>query len=106
MRNQESAGLKLVGEPAHGDSKEKHRFFLRPYEDAAFTKRPKCESKTKLRKSPLVIHIEPGQLFVLNKHCRQSQRPRQMQCPESRSVRGWFYPPSLAHSTSISTRKK
>ena len=47
-----------------------HRFFLNPYEDAAFTKCPKCESKTKVRKFPLVIHIEPSQLFVLNKRCR------------------------------------
>ena len=47
-----------------------HRFFLNPYEDAAFTKCPKCESKTKVRKFPLVIHIEPDQLFVLNKQCR------------------------------------
>lgn len=47
-----------------------HRFFLNPYEDAAFTKCPKCESKTKVRKFPLVIHIEPDQLFILNKKCR------------------------------------
>jgi len=47
-----------------------HRFFLNPYEDAAFTKCPKCEGKTKVRKFPLVIHIEPRQLFVLNKQCR------------------------------------
>lgn len=47
-----------------------HRFFLNPYEDAAFTKCPKCESKTKVRKFPLVIHIEPCQLFILNKQCR------------------------------------
>lgn len=47
-----------------------HRFFLNPHEDMAFTKCPKCESKTMVRKFPLVIHIEPGQLFVLNKQCR------------------------------------
>ena len=39
-----------------------HRFFLNPYEDMAFTKCPKCEAKTKVRKFPLVIHIEPTQL--------------------------------------------
>lgn len=47
-----------------------HRFFLNPYEDAAFTKCPKCEGKTKVRKFPLVIHIDPSQLFLLNKQCR------------------------------------
>ncbi len=47
-----------------------HRFFLNPYEDAAFTKCPKCESKTMVRKFPLVVHIEADQLFILNKQCR------------------------------------
>jgi len=48
----------------------KHFFFLNPYDDAAFTRCPKCQTKTKLRKFPLVIHIEPGQLLLLNKICR------------------------------------
>lgn len=48
----------------------KHLFFLNPYEDAAFTRCPKCQSKTKIRKFPLVIHIEPRQLLLLNKMCR------------------------------------
>ncbi|MBW4642077.1 MAG: hypothetical protein KME23_03520 [Goleter apudmare HA4340-LM2] len=50
--------------------KERHNFFLNPYEDCAFTKCPKCEAKTKIRKFPLVIHIEPQQLFFLNKQCK------------------------------------
>ena len=50
--------------------KRGHYFFLNPYEDAAFTKCPKCRAKTKIRKFPLVIHIDPQQLFVLNKKCR------------------------------------
>lgn len=50
--------------------KKKHRFFLNPYKDTAFTKCPRCETKTKLRKFPLVIHINPNQLFTLNKICR------------------------------------
>ena len=49
---------------------KKHRFFLNPYVDCAFTKCPKCETKTKIRKFPLVIHIEPQQLFFLNKKCK------------------------------------
>jgi len=50
--------------------KRRHFFFLNPYKDAAFTRCPKCQSKTKVRKFPLVIHIEPRQLFLLNKACR------------------------------------
>lgn len=48
----------------------RHRFFLNPYVDAAFTKCPKCERPTRLRKFPMVILIEPDQFFVLNKQCR------------------------------------
>ncbi|MDZ8135749.1 MAG: hypothetical protein RM049_10660 [Nostoc sp. DedQUE04] len=50
--------------------KKRHRFFLNPYSDCAFTKCPKCDTKTRLRKFPLVIHIEPKQLFLLNKQCK------------------------------------
>ena len=48
----------------------RHYFFLNPYEDCAFTKCPKCNEKTMVRKFPLVIHIEPRQMFVLNKNCK------------------------------------
>ena len=51
-------------------TKTRHYFFLNPYDDCAFTKCPKCDSKTKLRKYPLVIHIEPEQMFALNKKCK------------------------------------
>ncbi len=52
----------------------RHFFFLNPYEDAAFTKCPKCQAKTKLRRFPLVIHIEPRQLLLLNITCRYCPR--------------------------------
>lgn len=45
-------------------------FFLSPYPDMAFMRCPKCEGKTKQRKLPLVIHIEPNTLCALNKTCR------------------------------------
>ncbi len=45
-------------------------FFLNPYADVAFTRCPKCEAKTKQRKLPLVIHVEPQTICVLNKTCR------------------------------------
>lgn len=50
--------------------RRRYYFFLNPYGDAAFTKCPKCESNTKIRKFPLVIHIDPQQLLLLNKKCR------------------------------------
>lgn len=51
-------------------TKSRHYFFLNPYKDAAFTRCPKCQGKTKLRKFPLVIHVEPQQIVLLNKKCR------------------------------------
>jgi len=51
-------------------TKLRHYFFLNPYQDCAFTKCPKCNTPTKVRKFPLVIHVEPEQLFVLNKNCK------------------------------------
>ena len=56
--------------PELRDENTRHYFFLNPYEDAAFTRCPKCETKTLIRKFPLVVHIEPQQLFILNKKCR------------------------------------
>ena len=40
----------------------------------ACTKCPKCGAKSKVRKFPLVIHIEPDILFVLNNTCRYCTR--------------------------------
>ena len=48
----------------------RYYLFLNPYTDAAFTKCPKCETNTKVRKYCLMIHIEPRQLISLNKTCR------------------------------------
>ena len=49
---------------------ERYYFFLNTYNDMAFTRCPKCEEKTKLRKHCIVIHIEPKHIFSLNKYCR------------------------------------
>lgn len=48
----------------------RHKFFLNPYQDARFTSCPKCDGKTKLRKLPLFILVQPLQPIVLNKTCR------------------------------------
>ena len=48
----------------------RHNFFLNPYRDVRFSSCPMCGDKTRLRKFPLVIHIEPLNPVVLNKSCR------------------------------------
>jgi hypothetical protein len=49
---------------------KRHKFFFNTYDDCGFTKCPKCETKTKIRKYLLVIHVEPQQLLLLNKKCK------------------------------------
>lgn len=52
-----------------------HRFFLNPYEDAAFTRCPRCgKGPTRVRKVPLVVHVEPQLLVALNKTCKLCER--------------------------------
>jgi hypothetical protein len=48
----------------------RYAFVLNPYVDAGFTKCPRCEAKTRVRKLPLVIHGEGFGLVVLRKTCR------------------------------------
>ncbi|MCL4511611.1 MAG: hypothetical protein M1470_11135 [Bacteroidetes bacterium] len=47
----------------------RHYFFLNPYGYMAFSRCPKCEEKTKIRKCCLLIHVEPNFLLSLNKSC-------------------------------------
>ena len=47
-----------------------YRFFLNPYHDIRFTSCPQCRSKTRLRKFPLVIHVDPTHTLILGKTCR------------------------------------
>jgi hypothetical protein len=55
--------------PWPGKQPPRHRFFLNPYPDVRFTTCPLCGQKTRVRKLPLVIHIDPMQLVALNKTC-------------------------------------
>lgn len=49
----------------------KYYFFLNPYSDAAFTRCPKCEGKTKVKKIPLTIVMEKNKAILnLNKTCK------------------------------------
>jgi len=53
-----------------GKQPPRYRFFLNPYEDLRFTRCPQCEGKTRQRKLPLVIHVDPMFVLSLNKTCR------------------------------------
>ena len=47
-----------------------HKFFLNPYTDARFTRCPKCDRPTKLRKKPLLVLMKPVKAVSINKTCR------------------------------------
>src|SRR5438105_15688393 len=57
-----------------GKQPPRYRFFLNPYTDVRFTTCPQCRGKTRQRKLPLVIHIDPLQFVALNKACRYCPR--------------------------------
>ena len=48
----------------------RYAFVLNPHADAGFTKCPRCDTRTNLRKLPLVIHLEGFGLVLLGKTCR------------------------------------
>ena len=51
------------------------RFFLNPYVDQAFTRCPRCDrAPTKVRKTYLVVFVQPGLNMILNKVCRLCER--------------------------------
>ena len=49
-----------------GKQKPRHIFILNPYAYARFTVCPRCGGKTKIRKRPFVIHVDPMQLMLFN----------------------------------------
>lgn len=53
-----------------GRQATRYVFFLNPYEDLRWTSCPQCGVKTRQRKLPLVIFIEPNHVVALNKTCR------------------------------------
>jgi len=48
----------------------RYAFILNPHADTKFTKCPRCETKTNLRKLSLVIHVEGFGLVLVGKTCR------------------------------------
>src|SRR5213080_4577179 len=53
-----------------GKQTPRYRFFLNPYKDVRFSSCQQCGNKTRQRKLPLFIHIDPKQPLLLNKTCR------------------------------------
>ena len=48
----------------------RYSFFLNAYRDERFTRCPRCHATTRLRKIPLVIHVDSFGLVLLRKTCR------------------------------------
>jgi len=48
----------------------RYSFVLNQHSDVRFSKCPGCEGKTRVRKIPLVIHVDGAGLVVLRKTCR------------------------------------
>jgi hypothetical protein len=48
----------------------RYSLVLNPHAAARFSSCPQCKTKTRLRKIPLVIHVDGAGLFVLRKTCR------------------------------------
>lgn len=59
-----------MAENRFGQLPPRYTFALNPYQDARFSKCPKCNRATYLRKFPLLIHIDEYGPIVLGKTCR------------------------------------
>ena len=56
--------------PRFGKLAPMYSFALNPYDDARFSRCPNCGERTKLRKVPLFVHIDPLIPMVINKTTR------------------------------------
>jgi hypothetical protein len=48
----------------------KYSFMINPYPDERVSRCPLCDRKSRQRKLPILIHINPKQLIVMNYTCR------------------------------------
>jgi hypothetical protein len=53
-----------------GGMPSKYGFMVNPYPEERVSRCPLCEQKSKQRKTPILIHIVPKHLIVLNYTCR------------------------------------
>ena len=58
------------GLPRLGKLPPLYRFILNPYTEARFSRCPSCEQKTRQRKVPLFIHVDPLHSIALGYTCR------------------------------------
>ena len=56
--------------PRLGALPPRYSFLLNPYPHERFTRCPRCKSTTRLRKIPLVVHVDSLGLVLLRKSCR------------------------------------
>jgi hypothetical protein len=56
--------------PQLGELPPMYNFIMNPYPDHRLSSCPLCEQKSRQRKLPLLIHIDPRQLIALNYTCR------------------------------------
>lgn len=56
--------------PRMGTLPPRYAFFLNAHRDERFTRCPRCHATTRLRKIPLVIHVDSFGLMLLRKTCR------------------------------------
>jgi hypothetical protein len=56
--------------PRMGALPPRYSFFLNPHRDERFTRCPRCRATTRIRKIPLVIHVNSFGLALLRKTCR------------------------------------
>jgi YgiT-type zinc finger domain-containing protein len=59
-----------VKQPKFGGLPPKYGFMINPYPEERINRCPLCEKKARQRKTPLVIHVDPKHLIVLNYTCR------------------------------------
>jgi hypothetical protein len=56
--------------PRFGAGEPRYQFVMNPFPDAACSTCPGCRKRTRQRKLPLLIHVEPHHLTALNYTCR------------------------------------
>jgi hypothetical protein len=57
-------------DPQMGKLPPRYSFLLNPHANERFTRCPRCKAITRVRKVPLVVHMDPIGLVLLRKTCR------------------------------------
>ena len=65
---------KIITRNRLGELEPKYNFSLNPYPELRFSRCPDCGAKTGQRKLPLIVHVEPKNLILLNytnRYCKK-----------------------------------